>query len=128
MIGRRGRKWGVGWIAAFAAAYALVFQLVLTSALMASVALAGADAATPFCHSDASSNAQSDDGGTPSKSIVHCPLCLSRADMVALPPPVMAVVIDRTAIELHFQAVLRSSLQGQPLALSFQPRAPPALG
>lgn len=125
MIGRRRQAWGIGWIAAFAAAYALVFQIVLTSALMASVSLAGADAMTAFCHSDASSDAQADDGGTP-KSIAHCPLCLSRTDVAALPPPVMTAMIDRVAIELHFQAILRSSLQGQSVALPFQPRAPPA--
>lgn len=125
MIERRGRKWGIGWIAAFAAAYALVFQIVLTSALMASVSFAGADAATAFCHSDASSDAQADDGGVP-KSTVHCPLCLSRTDVAVLPPPVMTAVIDRVAIELHFRTVLRSSLQGEPVALPFQPRAPPA--
>ncbi|MFG1363433.1 DUF2946 domain-containing protein [Xanthobacter versatilis] len=127
MLRGRRQAWGIGWIAAFAAAYALVFQIVLTSALMASVSLDGAGAMTAFCHSDASSDPQSDDGGTP-KSIVHCPLCLFRTDVAALPPPVMTPVIDRIAIELHYQAVLRSSLQGEPVALPFQPRAPPAQG
>ncbi|MFG1379264.1 DUF2946 family protein [Xanthobacter autotrophicus] len=132
MIGRWDQRWRIGWIAAFAAAYALVFQLVLTSALLASVSPVGADAMTalamtPLCLPSASSGAQSDDGGDTSKSIVHCPLCLSRADVAVLPPPVMAAVIDRVAIELHFRAVLRSSLQGLYFALPFQPRAPPAL-
>ncbi|MDI4655280.1 DUF2946 family protein [Xanthobacter autotrophicus] len=126
MIGRRGHKWGIGWIAAFAAAYALVFQIVLTSALMASVSPVGADAMTPLCLPSAPSGVHSDDGGDPSKSMVHCPLCLSRTDVAVL-PPVMTAVIDRVAIELHFRAVLRSSLQGLHFALPFQPRAPPAL-
>lgn len=127
MVGRRDRKWTIGWIAAFAAAYALVFQIVLTSALLASVSTVGADAATPLCLTGASADAHADDGGKTSSSIVHCPLCLSRTDVAVLTPPVMVALTDRVAIELHFRAILRSSLQGQSFGLPFQPRAPPSL-
>lgn len=126
MFGRRGHMRGIGWIAAFAAAYALVFQVVLSSALMASVPPGGGDPLAQLCLSSASSHAQTDEGGKTSKSQAHCPLCLSRTDVAALPPPVATPVIDRIAIELHFRAVLRSSLQALNFGRPFQPRAPPA--
>lgn len=78
---------------AWTAAYALVLQVMLVSALGAGMARGPTGLSTPLCVSGETHSEQ--DGGSPQKAAVHCPLCLARVDAAVLPPPVPTPEIAR---------------------------------
>ncbi|WP_395664504.1 hypothetical protein [Methylocella sp.] len=107
-------------VAAFAAAYALVLQIVLTGALAASLPQ-DAGGGLRLCAADAPA-----DSGEHAPSRPHCLSCLCRLDAAALPPPPAAPVIDRFAIELHFEIALWTALHAGASASPVRARGPPA--
>ncbi|MFS8038177.1 DUF2946 family protein [Xanthobacter sp. AM11] len=114
-------------VAAWAVAYVLVLQAFLTSFAIAAMPMDGGRA---LCLSTASAAAPADapgadePAGTPAQ--VHCQACLARADVSDLTPPVPVPAIDRIAIELRFDRIVRVALRRLDPPRSFQPRAPPA--
>ncbi|ACK49439.1 conserved hypothetical protein [Methylocella silvestris BL2] len=118
----RPARWfrNVAMAAACAAAYALVLQIMLTSALAASLPVdRSVGGSLPLC------GKFSGDKGAPAKG--HCPLCCCRADAPPPPLPPATPVIDRFAIELHFETALRVGAACSAQRSPGQPRGPPGL-
>lgn len=114
---------GFRTIAACAGAYALVLQIVLTSALAASLPIDQSVAGLWRLCSSAKSGDADDGKHLPT---AHSPHCCCRADAVALPVPPATPLIDRFAIERHFNTALRAAFLSSAPRASFQPRGPPS--
>lgn len=110
------------WVAVLAVAYVLVLQSFLAGAVVAGLPIADLH---QLCVSggDGSDSGKSDPGHA---GAVHCQACLARADLPSLPPPIPTATIDRFAIELKFDAIVRIALRQFDARRPFQPRAPPS--
>lgn len=125
-MNRRWARFGkLQRMVAWTAAYALVLQVVLVSALSAASPRGPSDLSAPICVNGASAS-HGRDGGAADAAATHCPLCLSRVDAAALPPPVPTPEIDRVAIELRYRVIVRDGLRTLAYRHPNQPRAPPA--
>ncbi|MGQ3673895.1 DUF2946 family protein [Xanthobacter sp. TB0139] len=121
-----GKTRSIRWVAAWTAAYALVFQVLLTTTLIASMPRGVGAVETCFASTlelGGGANGNADD--TTSRG--HCPACLARVDLLALPPPLALLLPFRISTRTQL-----SWLQPAPLHLAArktpgQPRAPPFL-
>lgn len=120
----RGRTRTIAW----AVAYALVVQLILASALAASLPLAAAGDFAAICGPGTADHAGDDDYSGRVKAVVHCPLCLLRADSAILPPPVLLPRLARLAEAVVFPAPAGSAARGVTARVSHHPRGPPTRG
>ena len=116
----------IGRFAAWAAAYALVFNVMLTSALLAAVSPLKFNALHELCLNGSSAASDTDGGNGDSKPVIRCPLCVSGATAIDLPPQSPALAI-RIALQVLFEPARHDD--GIPLfaATDHQPRGPPHL-
>lgn len=124
MIVSHPRVRSVGRFAALAAAYAFVLQLMLASSLLAGLSPATADPLHELCFG--ASSAPSDPAGSgKAKPVLHCPICVSRADAVLLPaePPALA---QRIAVNVPTAPATPDAAIAIEVATSHRARAPPA--
>ncbi|OYX00645.1 MAG: hypothetical protein B7Z15_20190, partial [Rhizobiales bacterium 32-66-8] len=72
-------------------------------------------------------NSPEDDYSGRVKAVVHCPLCVLRADIAILPPPIELPRIARMAEPVRFAGAYSPALRGVPVRVCHHPRAPPTL-
>ncbi|WP_253713397.1 hypothetical protein [Bradyrhizobium sp. WD16] len=124
MIVSHPRARSVGRVAALAAAYAFVLQLMLASSLLAGLSPTTADALHDLCFG--ASSAPSDPAGSgKAKPVLHCPLCVSRADAVLSPaePPALP---QRIAVNVPSLPPTPDAAIAIEAATGHRARAPPA--
>ncbi|MES2751890.1 MAG: DUF2946 family protein [Pseudomonadota bacterium] len=117
----------VGHFTAWAAAYALVFNVMLTSAALATVSPYKLSALHELCLSGGNLGGGSttpDVDGSTTKSISHCPLCVSTAMTADLPPQPPALAI-RIALHALFEPARQDHIVARFAASDHQPRGPP---
>lgn len=124
MLENRTANRRMRWVAAWAVAYILVFQAFLSSVAIAALPIA---AGSTLCIGSGASNGDGDHSDTGSAAQVHCQACLARADIPDLTPPFQVPTIDRVAIELRFDRLVRTALRRFEFQYSFQPRGPPSI-
>lgn len=107
-----------------AVAYVLVVQGVLGAIALAAMP---AGSSGPLCRGSVTAGIMADDSESGAPAELHCQACLARADQPALPSPPFPVAIDRIAIELKFDVIVREALRVFEARHPFQPRGPPAV-
>ena len=112
------------WVAVLAVAYVLVLQSFLAGAVLAGLPLGDLHQLCVNGATDGSDGGRRDPAHA---ATIHCQACLARADLPTLPPPLPTVTIDRFAIELKFDAIVRIALRQFDAWRPFQPRAPPSV-
>lgn len=124
-MGRRGAGSRRRWVAVLAVAYVLVLQSFLAGAVLAGMPLGDLN---QLCVNGSSGDGSDTGRDDPAHAgTVHCQACLARADLPSLPPPIPTFAIDRFAIELKFDAIVRVALRRVDARRPFQPRAPPSV-
>ncbi|MFG1299725.1 DUF2946 family protein [Xanthobacter sp. V3C-3] len=113
------------WVAVLAVTYVLVLQSFLAGAVLAMLPLGPSHELCLSGAGETGTGSGKADGGH--AGTIHCQACLARADLPTLPPPAPTVTIDRLAIELKFDAVVRIALRQFDSRRPFQPRAPPSV-